>query len=441
VKSPVRLFLPSAALCLFLPAVPAQTILSGPVTNPGTPDHFTVNSTTILCSPTTQNVTVLEQQTGKKHIVNGCPARVLGEAVTVTGKPDKTHALLATAIETEDFEATRVDGNAVIERVETSASGTITIQSDGYRIRITPKTKTVRLEPLNEDATIAPNLWLRYSGTQEIDGTVTATTATLSANQLTNRQQKLNQKQEFDPSAVTEKDRQGAASRFLLGTNAKRFPAWNDAAMQQRVEVIGAKLIPAVQRTLPGNDPAKLNFRFQVVDKDKLKDAMTLTNGIILVPRQVIERLQNDAQLATVLADNIACAMEKQNFRQLPANDFMAGASVAATAASFFVPGLGIATGISESVAGKQMLKHAEEQSGRVSLSLLHDAGYDITQAPITWWLLDSKKPLAETTMPYRARYLYGQLATTWRNETEAANQGHTNPALITQGTAQNDSR
>ncbi len=29
-----------------------------------------------------------------------------------------------------------------------------------------------------------------------------------------------------------------------------------------------------------------------------------------------------------------------------------------------------------------------EGQSGRVSLELLHDAGYDIDQAPIAWWLL-----------------------------------------------------
>ena len=57
------------------------------------------------------------------------------------------------------------------------------------------------------------------------------------------------------------------------------------------------------------------------------------------------------------------------------------------------------------------------EQSARVSLGLLHDAKYDIYEAPIAWWILASRKPkdLADIAMPERARYLYQMLGTTWR--------------------------
>lgn len=343
-----------------------------------------------------------------------CPQHRVGDSVTAVGKL-KSGVLIAETIDTKAPWPAPVDGTAVIERVTTGADGRLTLQADGYRIRVTAETKQAWLAPLADHTAVTPNTWLRYFGTQEVDGTVTATTLTYSVNTLSNREAKLSNKDEFDPSAVTEQDRQGAISSFVLGTNAKRFPAYKDAAMQQRIESIGAKLVPAFQQALPESAPSKLNFRFQVVDKDKLKDAVTLTNGIILIPRQVVERLENDAQVATILADNIACALEKQTFRQIPARKVMTGTTIATAAAAVFVPGLGLATGVGESVAASKMLKHAEEQSGRVSLSLLHDAGYDITQAPITWWILASKKPRTKTDMPYRARYLYNQLATTWR--------------------------
>jgi hypothetical protein len=62
------------------------------------------------------------------------------------------------------------------------------------------------------------------------------------------------------------------------------------------------------------------------------------------------------------------------------------------------------------------MARHALEQSGRVSLTLLNDAGYDITEAPHAWWLLHGKPghALPDVAVPYRAAYLYQTLATNW---------------------------
>ena len=67
------------------------------------------------------------------------------------------------------------------------------------------------------------------------------------------------------------------------------------------------------------------------------------------------------------------------------------------------------------------MLRHARQQSGRVSLYLLSDAGYDLHQAPVAWWLLASKKPKdpVDISIPSRAAYLY---------ETIAATTDHTQP-------------
>jgi hypothetical protein len=82
--------------------------------------------------------------------------------------------------------------------------------------------------------------------------------------------------------------------------------------MQPRVDRIGNSLIPDFQRSLPDTDPRKIHFRFQLVDGKKWKDALSLASGVILVPRQIVERLPEDPQLAAVLADNIAEVIEKQ---------------------------------------------------------------------------------------------------------------------------------
>lgn len=177
--------------------------------------------------------------------------------------------------------------------------------------------------------------------------------------------------------------------------------------MQARVDAIGAALVPRYQRVLPDTDETKISFRFQVVDLKKMHDALAFPNGIILIPHQVVERLQNDSQLATVLADNIATVLEKQELRNEPAARKIAATSWAA----LVVPGLGFAG----HAMYKDFLRHMEEESGRVSLFLLHDAGYDIYQAPMAWWLLASSKDIANTPLPGRARYIYKTLGEAWR--------------------------
>jgi hypothetical protein len=401
----------------------ASEPISGPVTQAGTAE-FTVNATRIRCTSATTSLTKVGI-TGTVTKPN-CPVRIVGDAVTVFGSQSKKDKIfVATSVETQAILETQVDGFAVVDAVSspTNDVGETVLRADGYTIHVTKATKVAFLDPLPPITPIATNLWLRYSGKQHADGSVTATTVTFSPNVLKPREERANQKQEFDPSAVKQEDKQSGASKFLLGKDLRRIPASNDPEMQQRIEKIGARLVPAYQRSLAEDAPAKINFRFQLVDEPKFHDAATLSNGIILVPKQVVEGLDNDSQIATVLADNIACAMEKQALRLIPASDKMLGTHIAAVAVGVVLPGAALAAWAGNSIAASQMLKHAQEQSGRVSLALLHDAGYDLTQAPLTWWQLSVKQGSTreKTLIPYRTAYLYSILATNWRSETAQA--------------------
>lgn len=319
----------------------------------------------------------------------------------------------------------QLSGIAIIAKIpngaEDASSGNRLFRADGYHILVTPKTRSTFDPPLTSLSSVTTNVWIRYSGELRSDGKLIADTAVFTANVVPKSQDKLRMKNEYDTKAVAPDSKQGAVSKHFLGVNLKKIPPYNDPAMQARIDRIGANLIPAYQRNLSASDETKINFRFQLIDYPKWRDARTLPNGIILVPRQVVERLQNDSQLATVLADNIATALEKQSFREQPATHKMTAAQVASDAGGIFVPGLGLAAGIANGRIAAAIQRHAEEQSGRVSLSFIHDAGFDIYEAPRTWWLLAPKKPrdISDIDLPERAAYLYSVIGEIWRTPSE----------------------
>jgi predicted Zn-dependent protease len=171
---------------------------------------------------------------------------------------------------------------------------------------------------------------------------------------------------------------------------------------------------------MPDSNPAKIHFRIQIVNAKWFHDAWTLPSGIILISHQVVERMANDDQLATVLADSIACALERQDYRVKPLDHAATAALVGADVADVFVPFVGPAVQVATIGGAVEALRRRQEQSGRVSLGLLRDAGYNIEQAPLAWWRLASLKnePVTSLAMPDRAAYLYKTLGEYWSGGT-----------------------
>lgn len=286
-----------------------------------------------------------------------------------------------------------------------------------------PDTKLTLAPPLKSLAEVSTNQWIRYRGVQQSDGIVMVNAAVITANDVSGTEDKLRKNTEYDPSKVADDAHQSGISKAFKGVDYKRIPPWHDDAMQARVERIGNSLIPAWQRALPEGDPAKINFRFQVIDEKKVRDAIYLPSGVIVVPHQVVERMQNDDQLATVLADNIAENLEKDVLHMVSVGRKVLAADIAGDVAGAFVPGLGLATNLAGGGAGSHAQNLELQQSGRVSLCLLHDAGYNIDQAPLAWWLLAAKpgKPLDQVAIPPRAATLYTMLGTTWHTLSPSA--------------------
>lgn len=404
--------------------------LSGYVTRAVSGSDFDVNGKHILCDKKTR--TVLESAHGSKASVVGCPtdAPFVGQALIVFGPvyngSSSIHVRRIQSLPSEHPEAT---GSAVIDTVPdqnaANASGLI-VRADGYRISISPETKVVLRPPLKTLSDVKAGNWIGYKGKTDATGMFTAASVEIGPNVIDTREEKLRAGKEYDPSAVPANARQNYLKMVISGYDPKKFPPYQDAAMQARVEKIGSSLVPAYQDALPDSDPAKIHFRFQVIDNKDFCvwtacDAITLPNGIVLVPRRVVERMQNDSQLAAVLANSIARALEKQQLRT-------AGklwAAYASTMAASFVPYAGLGLSLGGTIAEGKILATAMEQSSRVSLALLRDAGYDIDQAPLAWWLLASEKPepISTIDIPDHAVYLYRVLGEIWNNPAASASK------------------
>ncbi|WP_433965269.1 hypothetical protein [Tunturiibacter gelidiferens] len=348
----------------------------------------------------------------------------VGQPVSIVGRQQRgKHQIKAEEIVFLPVPERKVSGFAVIDRVlSPSASKEILVRADGYPILVNASTQITFKTPFASLSQITTNIWIAFHGKLREDGTVLAETAIFTQNIVQDREDKLLAKTDYDPSAVPDDSKQNVARKFFLGVDLKKIPPVHDAAMQARINHIGESLIPRYQRDLPDTDETKIDFRFQLVDQPKWHDAVTTPGGVILVPRHIVERLQNDSQLAAVLADNIGTALEKQTYFAMPKNQAILAANLGGTAAGFFVPGLGLATGIATFSSAKTIYSHQIQQSGRVGLGLLHDAGYDINEAPLAWWTIAAKNTADPTATdpPDRSLNLYRTIGTVWHNYSES---------------------
>ena len=395
----------------FAQVADSDATVDGPVTRFVSIRDFDVSLYSVAPLPTAQ---IRLYWPDGSHVMAKDPVRLfLGEHVAIY----QTGGEGANKVEVFQPAVHAVDGIATVEAVLPGAE--MEVRADGYQIRIDAKTKVKYEKPFAAASDVTPNAVLKYKGMLQKDGTVLASTATFFENEVTPDMLKARKEFEYDPSAVFADSHQSGPSRNMRGTDARLFPLHGDAAMQARVSAIGAKLLPEYQRNLKPDDPARINFRFFVVDGPKGSEASyALPSGIVLVPSQMVQKLGDDSQLAAVLADAIASLIEVQPLA-LPLSNGDITKSAVKNAAAMVAIGV-IGTSILNASAEDRVQKDAEQRA-RVSLSLMRDAGFDPTVAPQAWsaFARDEAHPVGVIELPPMAKYLYGRIA-----EVEAVEAG-----------------
>ncbi|MGC9292169.1 MAG: DUF5666 domain-containing protein [Acidobacteriaceae bacterium] len=388
-------------LCIFiLPWVlvaqdaEAPPTVEGHITSITEGADFDVNGQHIVTTPKTVywKHTVSRQQDAITNDQGIASTLAIGDDVQVFGKKDKhTHAIVATKVVLQpDYE--RVTGYAVVQQVIARPLQTI-LEADGYSIAITPKTVIQTKPPLSQQTAPAPNQWIAYSGKWNREGLVVADHVVYVQFVLSARAKKAFQKADgkfVPPDYENKKDGEIDMPYIGMASHKVQGPVPADLALQQRVARIGERLVPACQKDLAKDDPQKIDFSFYAFDDKDFHQAIGSPDGRVLIPTQVLQKLQNDDQIAAILADGMAQTLEREG---------VAGGAKRANALGLMelgeMPFVGPLAGIALISGGFSQLHSAgqlvELQSERVSLSLMQDAGFDVRQAPRAWQILHSK--------------------------------------------------
>jgi hypothetical protein len=342
----------------------------------------------------------------------------IGTELEVKGEYDESSGeLKAKSIKVLFEDARKLRRTALLEQIPSltkKGSGWEgEIRADGQRISVSPETSlTIKLNKSErenssdkknsdrenkneeEDSKNVPltsldelnlDTFVRYEGMQQPDGSINAHKIEFRHGELSPGEAKLWRRME-------PKVKQPDYSSFAPGElkmHWKKYHIVPDREAQDYIAKLGESLVPAHQKDLPSNDPLKIPFRFYLVE-DKSFNAAAYPNGVVIVHTAVFDFLQDEAQLAFVLAHEISHAVEKHQWQAL---HYHRAELAALQAGGAFIPfGGGIVTTLAAQSIQSQFARSLEDQADRVGLEWMLAAGYDIREAPASWKAVSMKK-------------------------------------------------
>lgn len=379
---------------------------------------------------------------GSLSTTNAGPLRSalrVGAYVKVVGKTNgKTKTTIADRIYLRPDWDAALTGIGVIDKVLKPAPEPV-FRADGYFVRITNSTQITFAPGVSSLQGVGVDSWVSFQGRQSPSGDLVASKAVFMPAQSTLYRSMFGHKQNYAANLIpaTEKnappppeDRDSDGNQVAdpesapaidprtgmrvdfekildkdgnltqsAGIRMGTLKTWHlipaatpeQRAMQARVRRIGERLIPAYQKALAPDDPAKIRFQFYAVEDKGARADLCPSIGLILVPVQVIQRLQNDDQLAAVIAGGIAYNMQRQAARRAAWGRKIVGPAIAANLAVESIPFVNLVPILTERKAANALLLEQMEERGRISMGLLADAGYDPWQVAEAWRLLAPK--------------------------------------------------
>jgi hypothetical protein len=295
-----------------------------------------------------------------------------------------------------------------------SLGGEPLFHADGYRIRIQSGAAIAFLGGLKSLGDVVPGTWIHFVGARDDTGVLIARKAEFfppgSRKALTAMGPRKS-KPAPDYQPVTRDGLLDADGHFVNVHTKVRYSeaggpcGWHrvpaNQTLQERVERIGMRLVPVFQKELAPEIPSRIPFRFYAVADDRIRSVFACNVGLVLVPKNVVERLQNDDQLASVLADGVAFNLQRQLVTISPLDLVAGGLDVSAFIPALF-PAWYIAGDVTAGLVGHELEVRLQRKIARNALQLIADAGYDPWQAPEAWRLLDSDAhPTSIQSMKY----------------------------------------
>ncbi|MFT4112410.1 DUF5666 domain-containing protein [Silvibacterium sp.] len=385
-----RSLLASVLLPVFLPTAHAAKLpktFDGYVTSVTSPGEFDVGPRHVLCDAKTEHpLPVIDAEHASSGPIDISVA--VGSHVHVEGRFEKNGAFVARFVQVvldPDLTGKReIKGAGLLTSIVPAANPTLWV--DGYRLDITSATKITagdgKALPLER---LHTGMIASFSAHREQDFSLRALTLTAAPFGSLTDEQSFRDKSDPDITLPDYANHQPGRIKWPGAGASEIVP---DETLQTYVTHVGQGLIPQFEKNLADGDPVKINFRFYVIhrsakQKDALNDVSSSPDGVIAVPDNVLASLQNEAQLAALLSNGIASAIERELYHHLEAAKMhreLKWTGVILAGGYFGSPLL-----IANSIAYSELQLHMNEEASRIGLQYMLTAGYDIREAPFAW--------------------------------------------------------
>jgi predicted Zn-dependent protease len=177
--------------------------------------------------------------------------------------------------------------------------------------------------------------------------------------------------QPFTASDVELEKQIAAQAMQQIGGDLRPYP---DYMVQDYLRRVGEKIVAV-------SDRRDIAWTFQVIDSDEM-NAFTIGDGKVFFYTGLLTRLENEAQLAAVMAHEIAHVTRFHTVitaQQMQQTALIAGVAGAALGGNELAA---LASEVAGSIIVNGFSREQEDQADRVALMYMSQAGYDVNQFP-----------------------------------------------------------
>ncbi|MFQ5817761.1 MAG: M48 family metalloprotease [Terriglobia bacterium] len=350
-----------ATLLADLPARVEQKTIRGFVLQLRSSTNFQVDDYRILRTDKTR----LEYQPGHEEALR------IGSEVEVSGAYDpQQNLLVAERIRVHPPPSGAVQGMAILEYPPEVIPGGLRLLCDGRKIHVGKGTQLFERKDQDSPVSMAdlhqrlrPGSYVDYSGTISLHGSVEASKIVFWKNTTEKTEARL--LAAYQPRQHI--SGQGNLSRSL-SVGKMRYRIYPNPIIQGYVHRVGVRLLSTFSRTGTARSPfAHLNFRFFVVDNLQPR-ATAYPSGVVVVRAGLLYVVENEAQLAFLLAHEIAHTIQEHAWRQWHYQRRKLRIFRWATAYLSWVV---------EQAIRKGYERELENQADRLALAYMARAGYD----------------------------------------------------------------
>ncbi|MGH9803781.1 MAG: M48 family metalloprotease [Candidatus Acidiferrales bacterium] len=280
---------------------------------------------------------------------------LVGQRVEASGEMGTENELIARRVEARAVPGGEVRGQAVLEDAREHPRGTLLL-ADGRRLLVTKRTRTA-----TED--FAPGTNLTYRGRWAEGGVVELTEVSAAANRLEEKEKAIYDAYRPEIQFVAGSPDQPAALR--VGEN--RYAVVNDRRVQLYFDQLGSRLAPALWRDPQDAERFGFSLWFVLATHER-PQASAFPSGVIVVHTGLLELAENEAQLAFVVAHELAHVLEEHAWRESGYHRKKLQALRWSTAGIAYVVESAIRSGYQ---------RELEAQADRLALWYLAQAGFD----------------------------------------------------------------